>query len=87
MLFVVCCLLPIGYLLFSSLSSADAAYATLWLDARQRGLLWNTALLGTGTAVLATAIGAPLGLALARIALPRKTLLRIALAARETAAA
>lgn len=80
-LFVVCCLLPIGYLLFTSLSSADAAYAALWLDARQRGLLWNTALLGTGTALLATAIGAPLGLALARIALPRKALLRLALAA------
>jgi iron(III) transport system permease protein len=80
-LFVVCCLLPIGYLLFTSLRSADAAYATLWLDPRQRGLLWNTALLGTGTALLATAIGAPLGLALARIALPRKALLRLALAA------
>ena len=80
-LFVVCCLLPIGYLLFLSLSGADAAYAAVWLDARQRGLLWNTALLGTGTALLATAIGAPLGLALARIALPRKGLLRLALTA------
>ena len=46
--------------------------ARCWLDARQRGLLWNTALLGVGTALLATAIGAPLGLALARIDLPRK---------------
>lgn len=79
-LFVLCCLLPIGYLVMS-VSGSSAASAALWLDPRQRGLLWNTTLLGTGTAVLATAIGAPLGLVLARIALPRKALLRIALAA------
>ena len=70
-LFVVCCVLgPIGYLLFMASSGTDVAYAAVWLDARQRGLLVNTACLGTGTALLATAIGAPLGLALARIALP-----------------
>jgi iron(III) transport system permease protein len=80
-LFAVCCLLPIGYLLFLSLSGTDAVYAALWLDPRQRGLLWNTTLLGTGTALLATAIGAPLGLVLARIAVSRKAALRIALAA------
>jgi iron(III) transport system permease protein len=78
--FVVCCLLPIGYLLAVSLSRVDA-YSALVLDARQRGLLYNTALLGIGTALLATAIGAPLGIALARITLPRKALLRLALAA------
>jgi iron(III) transport system permease protein len=44
-------------------------------------LLYNTALLGGGTAVLATTIGAPLGLALARIALPHKSLLRLGLTA------
>jgi len=80
-LFVVCCLLPIGYLLFMSLRGADASYAAVLLDARQRGLLANTALLGTGTALLATVIGAPLGLALARMALPAKPLLRAGLAA------
>jgi iron(III) transport system permease protein len=80
-LFVVCCLFPIAYLLFMALSGANVAYAAVWLDARQRGLLWNTTLLGTGTALLATAVGAPLGLALARIPLPRKGLLRLALAA------
>ena len=80
-LFVVCCLLPIGYLLLMLPASPDAGYAAVWLDARQRGLLANTALLGLGTALLATAIGAPLGLALARIALPQKTLLRLVLAA------
>lgn len=81
MLFVVCCLLPIGYLLLMLPAGPDAGYAAVWLDARQRGLLANTALLGVGTALLAAAIGAPLGLALARIALPQKGLLRLALAA------
>ena len=80
MVFVVCCVLPVGYLLTVSLSGIDA-FSAVVLDARQRQLLYNTALLGTGTALLATAIGAPLGIALARIALPGKTLLRLALAA------
>jgi iron(III) transport system permease protein len=80
-LFVLCCLFPIGYLLFCSLSGTDVAYRALWLDTRQRWLLSNTAFLGTGTALLATAIGSPLGLALARISLPRKGLLRVALSA------
>lgn len=79
--FVVCCILPVGYLLAAPLGSTSASYGAIWLDARQRGLLFNTALLGTGAASLATAIGAPLGLALARMALPRKALLRLALAA------
>ncbi|MDQ3417236.1 MAG: iron ABC transporter permease [Acidobacteriota bacterium] len=79
--FGVCCLLPVGYLLTMSLTGTDGRYAAVLLDARQRGLLYNTALLGTGTALLATAIGAPLGVALARIALPRKALLRLTLAA------
>jgi iron(III) transport system permease protein len=79
--FVACCLLPAASLLTMALGSADLAHRAVWLDARQRGLLWNTALLGAGTAGLATAIGAPLGLALARIDLRGKWLLRIALAA------
>ena len=78
--FVVCCVLPVGYLLVVSLSGIDASSA-LVLDARQRRLLSNTALLGLGTALLGTALGAPMGLALARISLRRKTLLRLALAA------
>ena len=78
--FVVCCVMPVGYLLVVSLSGIDASSA-LVLDARQRRLLFNTALLGLGTALLATAIGAPMGLALARISLRRKALLRLALAA------
>jgi iron(III) transport system permease protein len=78
--FIVCCVLPVAYLVTVSLSGVDA-FPAMALDARQRGLLLNTALLGMGTACLATAIGTPLGLALARITLPRKTLLRVALAA------
>lgn len=78
--FILCCLFPIGYLLAVSLGGADA-FSGLALDARQRGLLFNTALLGSGTALLATALGAPMGFALARISLPRKTLLRLMLSA------
>src|SRR5687768_2325652 len=79
-LFVICCVLPVAYLLTVALS-VDVASRAPWLDARQQGLLWNTARLGVGTAFLATAIGAPLGLSLARIPLRGKTLLRIVLAA------
>lgn len=78
--FLVCCVLPVAYLLTVSLSGGDA-YSALALDARQRGLLYNTALLGLGTALLASALGVPLGIALARITLPHKSLLRLALAA------
>lgn len=80
-LFIACCVLPVAYLLTVPLSTGDVSYRALWLDARQQGLLWNTARLGVGTALLATALGAPLGLALARINLRGKALLRIALAA------
>ncbi|MGH9321843.1 MAG: ABC transporter permease [Vicinamibacteria bacterium] len=78
--FVVCCVLPVAYLL-TSLIGAHGAYATVLLDARQRGLLYNTALLGTGTALLASVIGTLLGIALARVPLPRKALVRLLLAA------
>jgi iron(III) transport system permease protein len=81
MLFVACCLLPVVYVLAAPLSSRSTGPTGVWLDARQQGLLWNTARLGLGTALLATAIGMPLGLALARVALRGKSLLRVALAA------
>jgi iron(III) transport system permease protein len=80
-LFVACCLLPVVYVLMVPLSSRTIGSTDMWLDARQQGLLWNTARLGLGTALLATAIGAPLGLALARMAVRGKSLLRVALAA------
>ena len=76
--FAVGCVLPIASLLLTSLGSATDA---LSLDARQWGLLANTARLGTGTALLAVAIGTPLGLVLARAPLPHKALLRMTLAA------
>ena len=50
--FLVCCVLPVGYLLVVSLTGVEA-YPAIVPDARQRRLLYNTALLGTGTAVLA----------------------------------
>lgn len=79
--FVACCVMPVGHLLAMARHGIGASAAAVMLDARQRGLLANTALLGSGTAMLATAIGASLGFALARISLPRKSLLRLALAA------
>jgi iron(III) transport system permease protein len=76
--FLTCCVLPVGYLLTVSLIRADT-YSALLLDARQRQLLVNTAILGTGTSIVATTIGSALGFALARISLPRKGLVRLAL--------
>jgi iron(III) transport system permease protein len=78
--FGVLCLLPLAYMLAQAAVSGGG-YAALLLDARQRALLSNTAALGTGTALLATLIGMPLGLALARVALPSKPVWRIALSA------
>ena len=74
--FVVFCALPVVYMVASALPAIDSA---VLLDSRQRGLLYNTIVLGLGTAALATVVGAPLGFALARIPLPFKTALRLAL--------
>ena len=74
------CGLPLAYMLAQA-GTAGTTYAALLLDARQRALLINTAALGVGTALLATLIGAPLGLVLARIPLRFKPFWRIALAA------
>jgi iron(III) transport system permease protein len=79
-LFAVCCLLPIAYLLTVPLREGTVPGNLLSLDAREQALLWNTTALGIGTALLATAIGAPLGFALARMSLRGKALLRVALA-------
>ena len=78
--FFVCSVVPVAYLVFTSLAPSQA-YEALLLDARQRGLLYNTALLGTGTAFLAAAIGVPLGIALARVPFRGKPLIRLVLAA------
>lgn len=82
--FVIVCILPAVYMLILSLESGarqSSAFAALLLDARQRDLLVNSALLGVGTATGASLVGVPLGVALARISLPHKTFLRLALAA------
>jgi iron(III) transport system permease protein len=80
LIFLLGCVVPLASLLLELLRRPDAL-ASLAIDARQRGLLLNTAVLGVGTAVLSTLIGAPLGILLGRIATRRKALLRLALGA------
>jgi iron(III) transport system permease protein len=76
--------MPLAYMLSALLvlpGGSMAVARSVLLDSRQRGLLSNTVVLGVGAAALATALGAPLGFALARITLPHKPIWRIALAA------
>jgi iron(III) transport system permease protein len=73
----VCCVLPIVYLLGTTLGADSDTYGAMALDSRQRGLLYNTAFLGVGTALLASAIGAPLGVTLARVPLRRTAVIRV----------
>ena len=70
-LFVVLCVLPVCYMFGVSLKGTGGDlsfdnYRRLFAEPRQRELLMNSALLGAGVALLATALGAPLGLLLAR---------------------
>jgi iron(III) transport system permease protein len=81
LIFAVGCVLPLAYLVTTSLAGVNAAAAALLLDARQRTLLYNTTLLGIGAAALSTAIGAPLGVTLARVPIRRKAAIRVVLAA------
>lgn len=81
--FVLCCVLPLAYMVGLSLTGhgvSGGQYTALVLDPRQRLLLSNTAVLGSATALLATLIGAPLGVALARVNLRWNTILRGVLA-------
>jgi iron(III) transport system permease protein len=80
-IFAICGILPVAYLFTTSLTGISAAPTALFLDARQRTLLYNTTLLGIGVAALSTAIGAPLGLTLARLPLRRRNAIRLVLAA------
>ena len=75
--FAVCCVLPVAWLLTTTLGASSGAFGALALDSRQRGLLSNTIVLGAGTAALATAIGAPAGFVLARVPIRRKALMRL----------
>jgi iron(III) transport system permease protein len=82
--FLVVCAFPAGYMLVHSIGEGAgqwSALSSLLLDARQRELLVNSAVLASSTAIVATLIGAPLGLVLARVALPHKAFVRLALAA------
>jgi iron(III) transport system permease protein len=76
--FVVFCVLPVLYMMADALSAPTGA---VFIDSRQRGLLYTTMLLGAGTATLATLVGAPLGFVLARVPLPFKMAWRLALVA------
>ena len=80
-IFAICCILPVAYLFTTSLTGMHAAAAALLLDARQRTLFYNTTLLAVGVAALSTAIGAPLGITLARVPMKRKAAIRVGLAA------
>lgn len=83
-LFVAICVLPLIYMLVVSFTAIDGSftfdnYERLLTEARQRELLMNSTLLGAATAIVATIVGAPLGLLLARADLPVKSWLRLAL--------
>ena len=83
-LFFVFCVLPVVYMFVVSLTDAAgsftlANYRQLLTEPRQRDLMLTSILLGGGAALFATALGAPLGLMLARSDLPARRLLRIAL--------
>ncbi|MFY9553603.1 MAG: iron ABC transporter permease [Blastocatellia bacterium] len=83
-LFVAICVLPLIYMLVVSFTAIDGSftfdnYGRLLTEARQRELLMNSTLLGAATAIVATIVGAPLGLLLARVDLPAKSWLRLGL--------
>jgi iron(III) transport system permease protein len=75
---IVFCVLPVVYMMGDALSAPTSA---VFIDGRQRGLLYNTMLLGVGAATVATLVGAPLGFVLARVPLPFKMTWRLALVA------
>ena len=83
-LFIVLCVLPVFYMFAVSLTDASGTvsfdnYRELFSEPRRRELLWTSTLLAGGAALLATLLGVPLGLVLARCPLPAKHFLRIAL--------
>jgi iron(III) transport system permease protein len=77
--FVITSVMPLVYMLV--VATGDVPSGVLWLDARQRTLLSNSALLAVGTAVLSTMLGAPLGFGLARTPMAHRAVVRILLAA------
>src|SRR5512137_1715915 len=82
--FGIFCLLPICYMLVHSFlgPGGDLSlhnYRQLLTEPRQRLLLLNSLLLGGGSSVLAAVIGTPLGVLLARVDIPAKRIVRLAL--------
>jgi iron(III) transport system permease protein len=77
--FVVATVLPLLSMVVQAI--AGSGFGPLLLDARQRSLLYNTALLGAGAATFAGLLGVPLGLGLARMRSRYTAALRVALAA------
>jgi len=76
-----CCVAPLGVLLVApALTGRWDAYASAWLDVRQLQLLVNSVRIAAGVMVLATAIGSPLGFLLARVPMPARNAVRLALA-------
>src|SRR5215475_8836851 len=70
-LFIVLCALPVIYMFGLSFTGTDGHlslenYRRLFSEARQRDSLLSSAVLGAGASMLATLIGAPLGLLMAR---------------------
>ena len=83
-LFIAICALPAVYMFGVSLTGPDGGlsfdnYRRLLTERRQHQLLLNSVLLGAGASVLATVIGAPLGLLLARARLRGKAWWRLAM--------
>jgi iron(III) transport system permease protein len=66
-IFGICCVAPVVWMFFGT-GGAGGLRVSLGalLDARQRGLLGDTVMLGLGTLACATAIGIPFGVALGR---------------------
>ena len=82
--FGIFCLLPTCYMLVQSFldPGGDLSlhnYRHLLTEPRQRLLLFNSLLLGGGSAVLAAVLGTPLGVLLARVDIPAKRFVRLAL--------
>jgi iron(III) transport system permease protein len=82
--FLLICASPAIYMFASSFVSKDggftlANYSRIIAEPRQRSLLLSSATLGIGAALLATAIGAPLGILLARSDVPFRRIVRILL--------
>lgn len=75
----ILCLLPVLVLFYEGLRTEGVhGLRAILLDSRQLGLLWNTTLLGAGTAACCVVVGGGVGFLLSRTDVPSRGLLRIA---------